>query len=68
MIHSLITVQKDVEVDIARSLVNYFGPAHILFDGLKLIQQLQRCQISFYLGCTINPVIPNLVRLKGIIV
>lgn len=42
VVNLLVVIQKDIEVDITRSLVNDLFAAHRILDVLELVQQRKR--------------------------
>lgn len=63
MVDLLVIIQKDVEVDITRPLVDYLFAAHCIFDVLKLIQERKRLQVCLDLG-----VMLGLLNTAGLVV
>ena len=47
--YRLISIHQNVEVDVARPLINDFMAAHFNLNCLELVQQCQRLKLSFNL-------------------
>jgi hypothetical protein len=45
VIDLFVTIEKDIEVDVARTLIDDLLASHVVLDGLKLIQQSYRVKI-----------------------